>query len=207
MMKNTIILSLILLVTAPRWSDAFAKRNAYCRNDFLKQPCLHLKPSSFYSREITPLNLHMSSESENEKNQIPDNPLTTEIIVTSAISIIGILSSLILFWSEESIALTRCGPILLSDKIESTSYIVTFIIASGSNLSRIIYGSSLTKLILEEEEGFSKAIFRASEMLSIMAILGAFSVFAWQIFTGDAFADGAGLSGIDVRWCRLMNEG
>lgn len=207
MTRTTIILSLSLLALLPNNSNAFANRESHCRNSFLNLPsaCLYLKPSSCYVHETTTFNLQM--QNDNEEKQLPENPLTTKTIITRSISMIGIFSSLILFWDEGSIVLTRCGPILLSDAIESSSYIATFILASGSNLSRIIYGSSLTSLLLEEEEGFSKAIFRASEMLSIMAVLGAFVVFAWQALSGDAFADGAGLSGIDVRWCRLMNEG
>ena len=206
-MSNTAkIVSLTLLSILTTRVDAFSLRETSCKK------CLH--PQIIYSKPLvrSPLqrstfNLKMSSQSENEEQKVQENPLTLKSVVTSTISIIGIISSLVLLWSEESIAFTRCGPVELSDSLERSSYIATFILASGSNLSRIIYGSPLTDLLIEEEDGISKTFFSVGEILSVTAVLGAFGGCAWQVFTGDAFAEGAGLSGIDVRWCRLMNEG
>jgi len=51
-----------------------------------------------------------------------------------------------------------------------------------------------------------KRLFGIMETMAFLSIMGAVGVLAWQVLNGDAFADGAGFSGIDVRWCRLMNE-
>ena len=162
--------------------------------------------------------LHMTSPSEEEerlkspqkkKKDVLDLGFDISPFVTYTTSILGITSATVLIWSEVSIVMTRCGTILLSDATERSAYVSIFIIASGTNLSRIIFGSSMTKLLLGDivgEKVVEKSLFGSMEVLVFISVLGAFTVLAWQVLNGDAFADGAGLSGIDVRWCKLMNE-
>ncbi len=159
--------------------------------------------------------LMMSSE-EKENN---DDAYTCSVVVTTT-AILGILSSLTLLWSEASIVLTRCGPSLLPDFIERSAYISTFIVASGTNLSKTMFGSSMTKLLLRSKDdsdynsntdgiqvsSTEKNLFATMEYLSFISVASAFGVLAWQVLNGDAFSDGAGMSGIDIRWCQLMNE-
>lgn len=159
--------------------------------------------------------LHMASPLEEQespkssKNKKEDLDIDIPLFVTYTTSILGIASAAVLLWSEASIAITRCGPILLPDALERSAYVSTFIIASGTNLSRIIFGSSMTELLMGDGIGetvLGKRLFGSMEVLSVVSVLGAFALLAWQVLNGDAFADGAGLSGIDVRWCKLTNE-
>ena len=124
--------------------------------------------------------------------------------ITSAVAVFGIISALIMLWSEASIAVTRCGPVLLPDSVEKSSYISVFVLASGSNLSRIIFGSGMSNLIPVGDD--EKRLFRFMEAAVFFSILGAFGVLGLQVSNSDAFADGACMTGIDVRRCQLMNE-
>jgi hypothetical protein len=159
--------------------------------------------------------LHMSSPLEEQespkssKNKTEDLDIDLPLFVIYTTSILGIASAAVLLWSEASIAVTRCGTIYLPEVVERSAYVSTFIIASGTTLSRIIFGSSMTELLMGDGIGgivAGKRFFGSMEVLTIVSVLGAFALLAWQVLNGDAFAEGAGLSGIDVRWCKLTHE-
>ena len=194
----------------------------------------------FKNRRKSITKLQMSSEEHNKKKESMKNPspksISNELIrnhsaIIKATSMLGISSSLVLIWSEISIALTRCGPLLLPDAIERAAYLAVFIIASGTNLSKIIFGESMTQMLLADDNSsgcasrgirtyirvgrfafhvenhpLERQLFVLMETLAFVSIMGAFGVLAWQVMNGDAFAEGAGFSGIDIRWCRLTNE-
>ena len=184
---------------------------------------LKIQPVLHTAKSWSKLNMSSNSDDQEQRRRkkalgIPSNPddvdFSIEPYIIYTTSILGISSALVLLWSEISIALTRCGPTLLPDAIERSAYISVFIIASGSNLSRIIFGSSMADLMVSNAGGsdlsgkpLEEHMFRFMETLTFLSILGAFGLMAWQVLNGDAFADGAGMSGIDIRWCRLMNEG
>ena len=71
-------------------------------------------------------------------------------------------------------------------------------------MSRIIFGSGMSNLIPVGDD--EKRLFRFMEAAVFFSILGAFGVLGLQVSNSDAFADGAGMTGIDVRRCQLMNE-
>jgi len=156
----------------------------------------------------------MASPSEEQdrpkrKKDVLDLAIHVSPFVTYTTSILGIISATVLIWSEASIAMTRCGTLLLPEVVERSAYVAVFIIASGTNLSRIIFGSSMTRLLMGDIVGdkvVEKRLLGSMEVLAFISVIGAFAVLAWQVLNGDAFADGAGLSGIDIRWCKLMNE-
>mmetsp|Transcript_16095 Transcript_16095/g.24155 ORF Transcript_16095/g.24155 Transcript_16095/m.24155 type:complete len:302 (+) Transcript_16095:65-970(+) len=143
-------------------------------------------------------------------------------VVVNTLSILGLSSAFVLFWSEISILLKNCSPstTLLPVEIERSAYISSFLFASATNLSKIIFGCSMTELLLleEEEEGeygvnvgntnyndnvvkpLERALFYATEVVAFMAVVSAFAVVVWQIVQG---VDNVGSDG---RWCQLMNE-
>ena len=67
-------------------------------------------------------------------------------------------------------------------------------------MTRLLMGDIVGDKVVE------KRLLGSMEVLAFISVIGAFAVLAWQVLNGDAFADGAGLSGIDIRWCKLMNE-
>ena len=199
---------------------------AFTPSRYAMQSTNRLSPESIYEyRSNFPKqyhqlkhSLHMSSpleeqespkSSKNKKEDAIDLDIDIPLFVTYTISILGIASAAVLLWSEASIAMTRCGPVLLPDFVERSAYVSIFIIVSGTNLSRIIFGSSMTEVLMGDAIGETTAgknLFGSMEVLAVASVLGAFALLAWQVLNGDAFADGAGLSGIDVRWCKLTNE-
>ena len=179
-------------------------------------PLQFTKRSSAIAMTTTSLNLSFSGGDNEDNNKDEEGNISILYII---VSFVGIISSVIMLWSEVSVALTRCGPPLLPDFLEKSSYISVFIFASGSNLSRIIFGSSMAELILGDDDTSAssddnkvpvleveKELFRLMELMIFWTVLGAFAVLAIQVWNGDAFADGSKMSGIDVRRCRLMNE-
>ncbi len=197
-----------------RWKEFYQSKLSIFPSESLSRTDLHLAPS--------PKEPKLSHAGKNESSETSDPSISSnregqneriiqynsdEIIlpyVRSGLAIVGIISSIITMWSEGSIMLTRCGPALLSDSVEKSAYICVFILASGSNLSRIILGTEMANLIPMGE--CERQLFKLMESMVVLTIVIAFAALGLQVLNGDAFVDGTGLSGIDVRRCRLMNE-
>ena len=108
-----------------------------------KNPPIKLDSPSLASRHSNPL--MMSSE---EQQNDADSWTCSFVVTTTAV--FGILSSLTLLWSEASIVLTKCGPMLLPDFLERSAYISAFIIASGTNLSKTILSDNKNILYISK---------------------------------------------------------
>lgn len=110
------------------------------QTDQKEQP--HEQPTPAPTKTPTPDSHEQDFESFSNKY--------TSIIINS-LSILGLSSAFILFWSEISILLTKCSPAMLSISLERSAYISSFLFAAGTNLSKIIYGCSMTELLLLDD--------------------------------------------------------
>ena len=136
--------------------------------------------------------------------------------VLSGIGVLGSVSAVLVLWSEASVAMTRCGPSSMPDWLERSAYLSIFPLIAASLLARIIAGKSLTEILCARLSGSNPperstmgsalSLMSVAEYLSSVVLLGAVVVLAVQIGNGDALAEGAGLSGIDVNRCRLLLE-
>lgn len=219
--KLSWIFVLFSLTLCTRTCEAFSAHKLQSRiNHFStnkpSRTCAFQKDFAF-SPTISQTHVFMSSPSDEKDENHANHGLDADVIspwITYGVSIIGIFTSLVLLWSEYSIVTTRCGPSLLPDVVERSSYISIFILASGSNLSRIIFGSSLNNLLFGEdiycERNSSivlqKKVFGIMEAMVITSVFLTFAVLAYQCLNGDAFSPSAGMSGINVQWCKLVNE-
>ena len=202
--------------TCEAFSQNLPSRTNYFSKNKPSRACAFQKDFAF-SRTIDQTRVFMSSPSDEKDKSPADHGLDADVIspwATYGVSIIGIFTSLVLLWSEYSIVTTRCGPPLLPDAVEKSSYISIFILASGSNLSRIIFGSSLNNLLFGEdiycERNSSivlqKKVFGIMEAMVITSVFLTFAVLAYQCLNGDAFSPSSGMTGINVQWCKLVNE-
>jgi cytoskeletal protein RodZ len=180
--------------------------------------------------------LAMSSEEQQNQNQnqkqeqqkddtsssfiMPISSLSlSSSMVINTLSVLGLLSAFCLFWSECSILLTKCSPVMLPISMEQSAYISCFLFASGTNLSKIIFGTSMTELLLVDHcddvndygkdnnirkiysrKTIEKGLFYATEVVAFMAVVFAFAVVVWQVLQGVE------TPGSDDRWCQMINE-
>mmetsp|Transcript_5305 Transcript_5305/g.8492 ORF Transcript_5305/g.8492 Transcript_5305/m.8492 type:complete len:138 (-) Transcript_5305:1637-2050(-) len=130
--------------------------------------------------------------------------------LAGGVGTIGIISAAITLWSEVTVAVTRCGPQALPNWLERSSYLTVFVVVACSILARLIAGSSLASLLdsfgpkSSRIDGAYRTVFSTAEALSLLVIVVATVVLGAQLTNGDALADGAGLTGIDVNRCSLL---
>lgn len=100
-----------------------------------------------------------SKQQTKETTNPPPTTTTTEVKSTinitsftiNTLSILGLSSAFILFWSEFSVLLTKCSPVTLPVNIERSAYLSSFLFAAGTNLSKIIFGCSMTELLFQDD--------------------------------------------------------
>jgi hypothetical protein len=69
--------------------------------------------------------------------------VSTATIAVASTSIVTLICSSIVLWSEASILLSGCGPLQLNNAVERTPYWVVLIVASGCWFCRVAFGESL----------------------------------------------------------------
>jgi len=133
-------------------------------------------------------------------------------VLTSAIAILGLVSSVGTLWSEYSVIITGCGPQQLSDSLERGCYLGTLVIAGLSVFVRIVTGNGIDFILAQLVSGgkrkyCGKKSFRwpsqlqITEILSLIAVLMALVTLGVQEFNGEQMD---GLSGINIEMCRAI---
>lgn len=104
-------------------------------------------------------------------------------------------------WSEYNIIETGCGPLGLSDWLERSCYEGVLVTAGIAVFNRLAFGRDLATMS-ESIYGFLEDStlwqVRTAEILSLLAVLGAFVAIASQLHSGQQMD---GLSGIDQDMC------
>lgn len=165
-----------------------------------------LRPLSSRHRRVQKGNSPCARNEDNSGDEIA-------LLLFGSTGVIGSISAALVLWSEVSVAMTRCGPINLPDWLERSAYLANFAVVAASILARIILGTSLTEFLSSRQPAGARAgsttglaLLAVAEYFSLVVLLGAVAVVAVQVGNGDALAEGAGLSGIDVNRCRLLLE-
>ena len=101
-----------------------------------------------------------------------------------------------------------CGPLNFSDTLERICYQGVILTAGLSLFTRIVTIGDLTSYVCDEYFGGSLAEatvvqVRAAELLSMLAVVGAFVSLGFQIAHGEQMD---GLSGINIELCRAVRD-
>jgi hypothetical protein len=137
----------------------------------------------------------LSALSASSDNQDPPAVLSAAII--------SCVSSSIVLWSEASVILTGCGPLVLNDTLftlndiaERTAYWIVLLAASSFWFCRLAFQGQSLSTILNLDP---KQPLLVAEVLAYVAVLGAVVALSNQAMQG---AQMDGLSGIDIEYCK-----
>lgn len=130
--------------------------------------------------------------------------------LVSGLAEISIGFSLGVLWSEFAVVTSGCGPLNFSDTLERICYQGVILTAGLSLFTKIVTigDQDLTSYVCDEYFGGSLAEatvvqVRAAELLSILAVVGAFVSLGFQIAHGEQMD---GLSGINTELCRAVRD-
>ena len=167
----------------------------------------------------------------NTRNKSKHN--NTLNLIATIFSVVGVSSSLGTLWSEYSVIMTGCGPLILPDALERGCYLGVLVLAGLSIFVRIVtWGDDLATTVLPSITNTSEnkksvgavgirdnkieantSLFfiedfilwqlRLTEWLSLVAVLGAFVSLAFQIYKGEQMD---GMSGINTDMCRALRD-
>lgn len=105
-------------------------------------------------------------------------------------------SSSIALWSEASVILTGCGPLVTNDVVERASYWIVLLVAGSCWFCRLAFGQSLSTILNLDSE---KPLLLVAEILAYVAVLGSIVALSSQTVQG---AQMDGLSGINIEYCQ-----
>ena len=110
-------------------------------------------------------------------------------------------TSAVTLWSEISVAMTGCGPVMLNDAVERGSYVVVILASGAAVFSRIVLGAPASSVLLGEPA----PILRDAERLSLVCVVGAYAALAMQILHGQQITPDS-LSGVDELYCAALRR-
>jgi hypothetical protein len=165
------------------------------------------RPLSFLSR------LFLTPNDNNDAGYI-DVISSTRSIATIFVTVLSLVSSLGVVWSEYAIFQTGCGPLLMPDWLERSCYLGVLVVSSLSVFVNIVLpeqGGLAGLLLVNTDEDTAKSniissgvrnwlpLLQVSEVLALLVVLGAVIVLTNQSLNGETMD---GMSGIDIDKCR-----
>ena len=163
--------------------------------------------SSSFSTSAAPKHLHLCPRDDDDDNQHITNYDDNLLLPTAAFLFASTFASICTIWSEFSVVMTGCGPPSLSDAIERNAYLSVIVVAGSSVFVRIVSGGKSLSQIYANNTSKSDMNYSLYvnfvEILSLLAVVGAFVALAAQSLNGERMD---GLSGVNIDMCRAIQQ-